>query len=227
MKFKASPEQYKAAIAKMQCGFFFGVTKMLRCAMADPAIVVGGASVRMVDGLYSLNDLHRASGGSPNHRPGKFMRNEQIKARVAEILNSGIPAFKSKRGANSGIYACLELVIAYTSWIGGRFHFDVIRALLQGSTAPSMLAAHCLHGARFMLTFDEDTGQIMLREISKRACLIDPNIKSSLQTFISERVPIELLPVVQREAATRVNSCREMTEMLRNLEGKTAVRRQQ
>ncbi|WP_082001513.1 KilA-N domain-containing protein [Delftia sp. ZNC0008] len=94
------------------------------------ALTIGSTSVRQVDGLFSLNDLHQESGGLANHRPGYFLDNEQTKALLQEIENAGIPAVKTKQGRNGGTYACRELVIAYAAWISAAFHLKVIRVFL-------------------------------------------------------------------------------------------------
>jgi hypothetical protein len=84
---------------------------------AIATLAIGEASIRSQDGLYSLNDLHRASGGDSNHQPAFFLRNEQTKALIAEIssANSQNQAISVHRGR--GTYACRELVIAYAAWI--------------------------------------------------------------------------------------------------------------
>lgn len=95
-------------------------------------------AIRQMGNLYSLNDLHKASGSVPNQRPGEFMRNQQTQDLVVEISNAGISAFESKRGNNSGTYACRELVIAYAAWISAKFHLKVIRVFL-GTLAPQSI----------------------------------------------------------------------------------------
>lgn len=98
------------------------------------ALNLGDITVRQHNGLFSLNDLHKASGGNPNQRPGEFIRNQQIKELVEEISNAGISAFESRKGNNGGTYACRELVIAYAAWISAAFHLKVIRVFLDATT---------------------------------------------------------------------------------------------
>ncbi len=93
-------------------------------------LTIGTSEIRQINGLYSLNDLHKASGGEAKHRPGYFLTNDQTKALIVEIQTAGIPAVKSAEGRNGGSYACKELVIAYAAWISPAFHLKVIRVFL-------------------------------------------------------------------------------------------------
>ncbi|GAB3358874.1 MULTISPECIES: KilA-N domain-containing protein [Giesbergeria] len=94
---------------------------------------IGEIVVRQLNGLFSLNDLHKAAGGEDKHRPSYFINNEQTKALIDEIQIAGIPAITAK--PKIGTYACRELVIAYATWISAAFHLKVIRVFLD-ATAP-------------------------------------------------------------------------------------------
>jgi len=104
--------------------------------VTTPALNVGSVTIHQRNGLYSLNDLHKASGGDPGQRPGNFLGTAQTKSLIAEISNAGISAIEAIRGGNGGTYACRELVIAYASWISPAFHLKVIRVFLD-TTAPA------------------------------------------------------------------------------------------
>lgn len=102
-------------------------------AKSSLALTLGNISIRQLDGLFSLNDLHRAAGGETKHQPHEFLRIEQTKALVAELSNSGDSRnyLETKRGKFGGTYACRELVIAYAAWISAAFHLKVIRVFLD------------------------------------------------------------------------------------------------
>ena len=100
------------------------------------ALTVAGIAVRQMNGLYSLNDLHKASGGEAKHRPNYFIKTEQAQALIAEIEKAGIPAIEAK--TRVGSYACPELVIAYAAWISAAFHLKVIRVFLSVAAPQSM-----------------------------------------------------------------------------------------
>ena len=100
------------------------------------------SAIRQTDNLYSLNDLHKASGGEEKHTPNRFVRRGQTKALIAEIEKTPKMASTQKKGVISplkvyngnrsdglsGTYACKELVYAYAMWISPKFHLHVIRA---------------------------------------------------------------------------------------------------
>ncbi|MCT8761777.1 KilA-N domain-containing protein, partial [Glaesserella parasuis] len=101
-------------------------------------LTILNTSVRILDNLYSLNDLHSISGNDPKHRPSLFARNEQTKDLVKEIENERstktIFAIKTIRGgadiSKQGTWACEELALAYATWISPKFHLVVLRAFI-------------------------------------------------------------------------------------------------
>lgn len=97
-------------------------------------------SIRQLDNLYSLTDLHGASGGEQKHKPALFLSNQQTKELISEIEiegEVGIPTsvVKTVRGGRDlglqGTYACEELVLSYAMWISPKFHLIVLRAFLN------------------------------------------------------------------------------------------------
>ncbi len=97
-------------------------------------IIIAGTAIHMVDGLYSLNDLHRASGRKNKHRPSLFVANQETQALIREIElenpKAEIPALAIKTvhgGHHRGTYVCKELVYRYAMWISPKFSLVVIR----------------------------------------------------------------------------------------------------
>ena len=98
-------------------------------------LIVSDITVRLVDGLYSLNDLHKAAGGEAKHQPSNFMRLDTTLALAAEISNENSQSSDVRSaykvvtgGTNPGTYVCKELVYAYAMWISPAFNLRVIRA---------------------------------------------------------------------------------------------------
>ena len=101
-------------------------------------LVIGEFSIRQdEDGRYCLNDLHKASGYDKKHQPAYFIRNQQTKDLIGEIVNSAnlqslennqIEPVKKMEGAKGGTYVVKELVYSYAMWISAKFHLQVIRA---------------------------------------------------------------------------------------------------
>lgn len=100
---------------------------------ASPITIIETGIRQDAQGRYCLNDLHRASGSNPNHRPGEFLRNGQTKALVREIETAGISAVSRREGRHGGTFACRELVIAYAAWISPTFHLKVLQVFLTAA----------------------------------------------------------------------------------------------
>lgn len=91
-------------------------------------------SIRTHESLFSLNDLHKASGGAEKHRPSLFIRLDTTQDLISEIqkeVKSTDLIFKTTGGRGlRGTYACQELVLSYAMWISPKFHLIVLRAFL-------------------------------------------------------------------------------------------------
>lgn len=79
-------------------------------------------------GRFSLNDLHKAAGDEPRHRPSRWLENPKTKDLIEEISSAGIPALVAINGGRArGTYGCKEVVYAYATWISPAFFLKVIR----------------------------------------------------------------------------------------------------
>lgn len=108
-------------------------------------LIISSKDIRTLDGLYSLNDLHKAAGAENKHRPSLFIRTVQTQELIAEIEQStdmcldgndqnpnlGLGLKTVHGGSSSGTWVCKELVYAYAMWISPKFNLEVIRAFDQ------------------------------------------------------------------------------------------------
>ncbi|MDV3515167.1 KilA-N domain-containing protein [Stenotrophomonas sp. C1657] len=97
-------------------------------------LMIAGTSVRRDgQGRYSLNDLHRASGGQDGNRPSKWLESQSAKDLVVALESkAGKPALvTSHGGAAPGTYAAEQLVVAFAAWISADFHLEVIDTFLS------------------------------------------------------------------------------------------------
>lgn len=95
------------------------------------------------NGLYSINDLHRASGGLMKHRPEKwfqlqsttnFVRYQEEKLK-SQSLNQGniklVLETVQGKGKHQGTFVSRKLVVAYAMWISPAFADHVLDTFLD------------------------------------------------------------------------------------------------
>lgn len=61
------------------------------------AICIANTQIREINGLYSLSDLHKASGGQNKHRPSLWLRNQQAVDFIEELTRAQICALEQNQ----------------------------------------------------------------------------------------------------------------------------------
>ena len=151
------------------------------------AISVANVAIRQFDNLYSLNDLHKASGGEKRHQPANWLRSQQTIDLIGYLKSEELEPIQKKQGL--GTFVCKELVIHYAMWISPSFSLQVIRCFLDtvsGSLKPKT-------------TVDERTGLRQAVSALVGRCGID---YSSAYNMIHQRfgvaaiedIPADVLP---------------------------------
>ena len=141
-------------------------------------VSIANITIRQTENLYSLNDLHRASGAENRHKPSLWLKNQQSIDLVDEISKAGNPALDKnqhvikvvKGGNQSGTFVCKELVYAYATWVSAKFFLQVIRtfdAVISGSLhTPEALPST-------QTTIDERRGLVDAVKLLVARCGID------------------------------------------------------
>lgn len=189
------------------------------------ALTIANTTIREQDGLYSLNDLHIASGGAERHKPHRFMRLEQAQALIAQIELSGdqntilcsdqrpkkVSAAKILNGGtNPGTWACRELVIAYAAWINAAFHLKVIRVFLaQATAAKEEPKAPSLLNRRWLISYDFG-GSEKLQEVGWDECVLRyrdlPNLLADSGNPIASELLAQIGAVCIERLSRRVST---------------------
>lgn len=87
-------------------------------------LTIANKKIRVKDGLYNLNDLHKASGSDASNAPAQWLRNKKTK----EFLETMQIRTVSSEGRNGGTYTEKKAVYAYAMWISPEFQSHVIDA---------------------------------------------------------------------------------------------------
>lgn len=124
--------------------------------MNELALTISGIDIAVdSQGRFSINDLHRASGGQKRHQPSNWLATQQTKDLIAELRkplissDTGIPgtdeinhlepvSIVKSFFMTQGTFVVEELVYSYAMWISPAFHLKVIRAYalqVKGETA--------------------------------------------------------------------------------------------
>ncbi|WP_162999250.1 KilA-N domain-containing protein [Burkholderia sp. Nafp2/4-1b] len=160
------------------------------------AFSIGMYAIREFDGLYCLNDLHRAAGGKAKHQPADFLCRKRILNLIRELKASGKPQPAFVRtintGAHLGSYACREITIAYAAWIGDAFHMAVDQVMWAAALRDKPASRQADAGTATPLRRPSD------------AVVVSPSDPQQVARFIQYSVPPSLLPDVVRISVDRM-----------------------
>lgn len=134
-------------------------------------VIINSVNVRVNDdGLYSLNDLHKSSGGERKHQIPNFLRHQTTKDIISELSNSSYSrSYKDivnkTAGRYGGTWVCKELVYSYAMWVSAKFQLRVIQTFDAARSGD-------LHKAVAIATNDKR----LLSIISKRDSILNSKI---------------------------------------------------
>lgn len=166
-------------------------------------LMIADKQVRMIDGLYSLNDLHRASGGNDKHKPANFIRLENTQELINELIRcSDMSILEPVRvikgiqpdGAPQGTFVCRELVYSYAMWISPRFQLLVIRAFDAITNQRQKLSQQLNDLCRELSTVDASL-TIAGRFLCVAGKQVKPQLKEEIGSVLDQMQPsLDLLP---------------------------------
>lgn len=175
-------------------------------------LIISNQAISTYDSLYSLNDLHRASGNAKKHQPSNFLANQQTKELISEIENEGQIAHHTVKGnradgAKQGTYVCRELVLAYAMWISPKFSLMVIRVFDTITTTVNVINPPAPSHGELYKTFIATVnlqGVMTMREMGDDEFVATYD---NLPTFISHRswgVPKETMAKIAKAALNKI-----------------------
>ncbi len=110
-------------------------------------LVINDIQVRKNNnGLFCINDLHKAAGGENKIKPAYFFGSVNTQRYIEALEKVGNPDSLVSRivGRNGGTYVCQELVYKYAAWINADFDVLVFKTFIDmtnSKTPPATMAA--------------------------------------------------------------------------------------
>jgi hypothetical protein len=114
--------------------------------MSDTSLIIAEIEILQdAHGRYSLNTLHKASGGRESKKPSNWLALVGTKELIAELdTQRQIPTFDVVKGGNAaGTYVDELLAISYAGWISPAFQLKVNQVFLASRrAAPPLPTLH-------------------------------------------------------------------------------------
>jgi anti-repressor protein len=109
-------------------------------APTPPLGIAGVPMTHDAQGRYSLNALHRASGGQPGKEPAHWLAKQSTQALVTacEGQHPGACLDVVHEGTTADTYAHALLAVSYAGWIAPAFQLKVNQAFLDSQRRPKL-----------------------------------------------------------------------------------------
>lgn len=175
-------------------------------------VIISNIEIRQdQDGRHCLNDLHKASGGLPQHAPNFWLKNQQTKDLVDELRKlliysdtqnpvsdkiNHLEPIKIVKSffMDQGTFVVEELVYAYAMWISPAFHLQVIRSYAALAKAPQP-------GSSANLEARMDRMEGYMEKIAVGMCtMVNATVQQADKADMTDRY-IELLELNQKGMA--------------------------
>ena len=201
-----------------QFEYYRGAIMNTHTQVAPIALTISNISIRQdSEGRYCLNDLYKASGSNPKHKPSNWLRTQQTQDIITElekdeagipasnVLTAHIRAVKKSEGRYGATYVTKELVYAYAMWISASFSLKVIRAYdaLQSQAKEPPKPSIETFQVKILTIFtrgDEPSQHIVPYD----SCVVSGSDLRQVVTFLNEFVPIELMPEILEAVSQRM-----------------------
>jgi len=99
------------------------------------------------NGLYSLNDLHKASGLPAHKAPGEFIKNDRTKKFINVLVGRGFSLpLETAVGGRSGTFGVKQVLCAYGSWLSPEIDVEVHEAFIEKIEQKPLTQMEMIHG---------------------------------------------------------------------------------
>jgi len=183
--------------------------------VAPIALTISNISVRQdAEGRYCLNDLYKASGSNPKHKPSNWLITQKTQDLISKLEIAHIRAIDQKKGVDS--FAVKELAISYAMWISASFSLKVIRAYDARQNQPlgnseQLPKPDPIQSFRIKILTNISGGLTTQQVVPFGCCIIDPNDPVSVATVIREYVPStpQMLSALSSACITKLMDCQD------------------
>jgi len=141
--------------------------------LKQSGLIINKITIRKECGYYCLNDILKAAGKVYRKKvPNRFLRNKSTHD-LMETIEQGpskrnVACYNAEDGRHPIVYACLEMVHAYTKWIDYPFYTKVKNAIRRDDNTPTLPPVQKLdsHEENVFPSLPHDTthGEIKIEE---------------------------------------------------------------